>query len=154
MAETADDNVQTEIGYFSRDSLYDAEKPYTTSFPVDSIHDPNAKVDNHKFELHPARVRNARHALNPSLGVHGFQFLPCTTTLARADFNSSETIATRYYSELATLLSNHFPQYKRVAFFDHAVRCNPFPCDSDPPPHFSCTNVGLVTSDSLATNPC
>jgi hypothetical protein len=123
MAEVAsDDTIQTEIAYFSRDGLYDAEKPYTTSFPVDGIHDPDAKVDNHKFELHTTRVQNARAALNPVLGVHGFQFLPWPTGLARADFDSSETIVTRYYAELAALLKDNFPQYKRVAFLDHAVR--------------------------------
>ena len=125
-ATAEDDGVRTEIAYFSRDGRYNVEKPYTTSFPVDGIRDPEAKVDNHRFELHLTRVQNARNTFEPVLGVHGFQFLSWTTGLARADFNSSDTIVTHYYAELATLIRSNFPQYRRVAFFDHAVRHPPY----------------------------
>lgn len=118
MADSTD-AVDTEIVYFSRDEKFKVEKPYTTAFPVSNI--PGAQVDNHQWEFHPVQVRNVRGNLIPDLYAHGFQYVSWETNLSRADFESDETIKTAYYRELATLLKEHFPWYKRVAFFDHAV---------------------------------
>ncbi|KAK3936923.1 hypothetical protein QBC46DRAFT_393899 [Diplogelasinospora grovesii] len=112
--------VDTEIVYFSRDEQYLSEKPYTTSFPVNDID--GAERDNHKWEIHLTQVRDARNTLETNLDVHGFQYVAWDTALSREDFSSKDSIVSRYYPELLGLIRKHFPRYKKVAFFDNAIR--------------------------------
>lgn len=111
--------VHTEVAYFSRDTKYDTEKPYTTSFPVDDI--AGAKVDSHQWVFHPRTIGDVRNRFIPDLDVHGFQFIEWETGLSRTDFSIDEIVISRYYSELAEMLRKTFPRYKKLAFFDHAV---------------------------------
>ncbi|KAJ4154991.1 hypothetical protein LMH87_000259 [Akanthomyces muscarius] len=112
--------IDTEIVYLARDEKYATEKPFTMAFSVDDV--PEAAVDNHIWEAHPVQIGNARDGINPELDTHGFQFVPWETALERADFEFDEIIITRYYAELAKLVKAHFPRYKKVAFFNYAIR--------------------------------
>lgn len=112
--------VETEIGYFSRDPKYDTEKPYVTSFPVDNF--PGAKVNNHEWVFYKSVVGDVRDKFTPSLDIQGFQYLNWKTEIGRPDFEVDETVKSRYYSELAEMIKQAFPRYKKLAFFDYAVR--------------------------------
>ncbi|KAI1760073.1 hypothetical protein GGR53DRAFT_523378 [Hypoxylon sp. FL1150] len=119
MAGTSD-AVETEIGYFSRNPRYNTEKPYITSFPVDDI--PGAKVNNHEWVYHKTTVEDVRGKSMPSLDTQGFQYIDWKTNISRSDFELDETIGSRYYGELAEMIRQFFPRYKKLAFFDYAIR--------------------------------
>jgi hypothetical protein len=113
------DQTETKIVYLKRTGKYEIEKPYTTAFLVDHI--PGAKVDNHEWDFVPTKINNIRNQERPQLDVHGFQYVNWRTSLCKDEFESSEIITTKYYAELAQMLKENFPHYKKVAFFDHVV---------------------------------
>ncbi|PVH71860.1 hypothetical protein DL98DRAFT_553444 [Cadophora sp. DSE1049] len=114
-------DARANISYFSSDAKFNLEKPYTTSFPVDDI--AGASVSNHEWTQVEGAIRDLReHDLSPQLDSHGFTILPSKTTMTFDDFKSRDIVEERYFPELASLMQQHFPQYKTFAFFDYAIR--------------------------------
>jgi len=112
-------DVLTEIAYFSSDEKFEAEKPYTTAFPIDDR--PGANSTNHEFEPHSVVVHDVRLHGPFDLNGAGFQFMRHSTSLTREDFDSNDTVENRYYSEINELVQQEFPQYSATAFLEYEV---------------------------------
>jgi hypothetical protein len=119
-------DMAASLNYFSRDSKFQLEKPYVTSFPVDGIQD--AKVSNHENTAVEVFIRDLRGvATTPSLDKGGFCVVMAPTTPSYDDFNSRDKIRSVYFPELRKMLKALFPHYSKFAFFDFEV--NSGPCD-------------------------
>lgn len=114
-------DISSYMTFLSRDDLYQAEKPYTTDFPVDHIE--GAKITNHIFDVRPVTFHDGRVVKKPfDLDKNGFCFIEAKTSLQAEDATSERTpVMEKYMQEISDILSMKFPQYKEIKCMDFQV---------------------------------
>ena len=114
-------SVSARMVYVANDKLYETEKPYVTSFPVEKI--PGAKPTNHIFCYQDVSVVDVRSQTEHELGldISGFSFIKSSLHYPMASFESSAFIQYQYFEDMRRLLYDQFPWYTLIIFGDSVV---------------------------------
>ena len=114
-------SVSARMVYVADDELYETEKPYVISFPVETI--PGAKPTNHIFCYQDVSVIDVRSQTEQELGleISGFSFVKSSLRCPIASFESSAFIQYQYFEDMRQLLYELFPWYTLIVFGDSVV---------------------------------
>lgn len=107
--------VECELGFLSRHTIYDTEKPYSCRFNPEDFPRHNLHTETKKVVICDARQ------LGPTVEENGFALTCIPTKMHRDDFYDHEKIESVYAPELQAHLKTLF-QARHVRVIDYAVR--------------------------------
>lgn len=112
--------METSIGYIARTPNLEAEKAFSTDYPVDHIE--GARQGNTKLDYRRVTVTAIEDRDKWKLDTHGFCILRGNTHLdTEKVYVDKVAIQDAYWQELEAILHESFPQYSRIECFDLTV---------------------------------